>query len=205
MSTWLVAGSSESAVDWFDHALCDADVSITTNGGLFLWMADDHCPDWYFLSDNKACELFRRYVPRMRRMGMKLATPRRKECAMQARGVADADEFITMREAAEDPPRYDHERYVHSRFSGTICTQFALKHGADRIVWIGMDGYKSTPAHIQQETFDGRMGKQQGKHTTHNVIQPFYQSCIDQNPGVQFVMAGKPRYELSGHNFKLVA
>jgi len=205
-STWLVVGSALSAPRYFDQALALADVTITCNAGIYLWLTADPpaIPTYYWLSDSQACELFPRCRRFVQKRGSKIITLARSPGGLAIRDLDSADLLLDLPERPELGPAFIRGQWIHPVLSGLICLQFALNHGPGKLICVGMNGYKSKPGEATPDTFDGRSGKPNASMHTREWIQPFTQSAVSACPDVKFIFAGKLQYELTGRNVVMV-
>lgn len=199
---WVVVGSSPSAPQWF--ARCQQEFplarTITTNRGCHLF--NGHGPDVYHIHDWCACEIHQDDAKRLKGQGARLTTLARSDKrAIRDRHVEWFDEFLQL-DKGEYPGRFRKGAYASCGFSGLVCLQYALNHGAKWVHLVGMEGYGEEPQHFQEShKHEEAMTNKWG---TTNVIQPVTQSCIDACPDVQFVFYGQLNYEVSGDNVSCV-
>lgn len=199
--TWIVVGSSPTAQGVFDNVLeryPDAR-TITCNAGIYLFasvLEGPRYPDIYWLSDLVACYMFGRFANQAQRNGTEIWTLPRNEYGISIRGMQNADRYLDLPES----DHYTRGTYYHSTLSGTICTQIAVNEGARKVVWLGHDGYRSTPNGKVVDTIDGRLGHGKGWGHTQNVIGPFMQAVVNACPDIEFEYYGKPQYTLAGPN-----
>lgn len=207
-ATWIVVGSSPGVEEIFDATLAayPGATTITCNAGVNLFFAcapERVAPDYYWLSDFKACGSYRRAARTARAMGTRVVSFHRdSEQALAERGITRDDLLIRVDEP-QGLPRFTPGKYVMSGLSGTLCVQFALNHGASRVVLIGHDGYRSSTNGLVVDNFDGRTGKPGSWEHNERFIRPLLQSCIQTCPGVEFIQYGKPLYALEGPNYRL--
>jgi hypothetical protein len=199
--TWIVLGGSPKAKLYFDDVIAKHPnaTTITCNCGLHLFfshIAGPIYPDHYWISDLAACEIYSRFMNAAQERGTQIWTADRNEYGLSARGLKHADHYLPLPEQAE----YTRGRYYHSKLSGTIITQIAINSGAEHVIWLGHDGYRSTPNNRVPDTFDGRMGTPNGWSNTCNIIAPFMNAVAEACPDVQFDYYGKPNYALEQPN-----
>jgi hypothetical protein len=190
MTTWLVLGSSVSAPAEYERAKPFADVIITSNRGLKI----EPNPDWYWVSDHVAVD---RYLPLIEpSLGnkTKLVT---NDFAVRTRPQLKPLADVILNYDYKYNCNWHPGRYVNARASGGMILQFAANHDADRILMVGMSGYRSRPGHIEVEYFDGELGviKCQGLMKTYG---PLVQNVIDRSSGITFFFFGKPSYPWRG-------
>ena len=186
MTTWLVLGSSVSAPEEYQRARPFADVVVTANRGVKI----EPNPDWLWCSDNVAFARYRDKIDAAIAGGAKLLT--------NAFGCKRAP---GMREIAHTvfsyPTKFDSNwrpgEYMNGRASGGMILQFAANQQPDRILMVGMEGYQSTPGHLQVEYFDGELGAATSEKLM-DTYGPLVQSVIDQSPEIEFWFFGKLHY-----------
>lgn len=194
LSTWLVVGSSPSAragLDYARHMLADTPhMVITTNGGIMLVPE----PDVFLIHDPAAAKKFDRHIRAARAVGTRIVKSRlRGHRQAHVMAEVDADEVIWSERP--DGTRYRTDAYVSSGTSGSICAQWAVKHGAEHVVMVGMEGYLSDGAELRVETFDGRRGHRLQWKRTVDRYGPFMGSMCQQLPAVRFTWIGRPIYD----------
>lgn len=190
MTTWLVLGSSVSAPAEYERAKPFADVVITSNRGLKI----EPNPDWYWCSDNVAFDRYRVLIEAAISNGTKLLT--------NTIGVGASPPMGPMAHTIFNyPSGYDSNwqpgTYVNGRASGSMSLQFAANHEPDRILMVGMEGYKSTPKRIEVEYFDGESGAGKCKKLM-QTYGPLVQNVIDRSPGIEFWFFGELHYPWHG-------
>jgi hypothetical protein len=210
-NNWLVVGGAPEAELYFDAAQAWAikrrAAQIATNVAwqLYATTIPTAPPDYYWISDGKACELFARAARWMHHHGTPIVTMKRALAGLQLRGLDSLKPIcLPLPERDDTAPIYRRDQWAHPRLSGLICLQIAANHRAAHIggtiVLVGMTGYKSSPKSIVADTFDGRMGKAAGQQHTREWIGPYTQSVIDAHRDITFIIAGSPKYPVRGHN-----
>jgi hypothetical protein len=198
-TTWWIHGSAPGGEAFFEAALgaclrTDIARMITCNAGLVEFLCHysrNLCPDYYWLQDGKAIELYGRYAKVAAELGAKILTHRPVHIESL---LGIAAEGVDLVNPYEMPLRYIPGRYQHVTLSGLLCLQWVANHAlpGDTVILTGMTGYSSTPDQVTRDTFDGRMGK--AGHLAHNTerIAPFTRSVCEQLTDVRFVFCGKP-------------
>ena len=166
-STWLVLGSSLSAPDYLKKVSGEYDISIATNVGINLLQ-----PDYYFLSDKLAISKHLTKAIEMQKLGMKL---------IMRENRLEADINIEFGKPKVNQT-FVRGEYVHPRFSGLICMQFAINSGATKILVVGHGGYGSSGQWVPS----------------------FMQSMVNVCPDIQFVFYGDLTYTITGNNASFV-
>lgn len=212
--TWLIVGSSPDAGDHFDVLLPLAGVWMTCNAGWQLFLTHDTyqgiwadrlkggrlLPDHYWISDPVAAAAARRAIAMMAARGTRIITADRADFVVKSLGLPVEPHERVKLGAPPEQPAYTPGKPIHPTLSGLICLQYALDHGASRVILVGMSGYRSKESEIVTDSFDGRKGKAGGSDQTQYCIRPFIQSAINALPHVQFVVVGKLAYTLTGPN-----
>lgn len=166
-------------VDWPDA------LTVTCNRGLEI----EPQPDFYFLSDCIACQMWSRNGKEAAKRGKtKTVTLRRDPQAMKMRTVDDFD--IVVREGHPFEP---------FQLSGLWCFEFAIRVlAAQQLVLCGMDGYR--PAVGLTDYFDGAVqlpgAAGLGKNTLERVIQPLTDRLAAKYPAVFITIVGEPCYNV---------
>jgi hypothetical protein len=166
---------------------------ITCNRGLQI----EPNPDFYFLSDMVACELWAEDARQASKRGKtQRVTLRRDPQAMKTRSVGDFE--IVIREG---------HPYEPFQLSGWQCVEFAVRVVQARtVVLVGMDGY----AHgcKTQDYFAGAYhhapndGLQ--KDLTRTVVEPLANRVVAKYPEVRFECRGEPCYSVKLPNWAVV-
>ena len=195
--SWIVAGASVSAPKGLDAArMHQSDsVTITTNGGLFLF--EPGTLNHYLLFDMVACERYSGLSKVYQARGTNLVTLDRPVHSLVKRGLDHFDEFLALQ------PRDRHfirGGYADVGFSGPHCTMYAVNNGATEVHWVGMEGYRSTKEHRTNDHFHGQLGPGKGAWQTQDVLGPFMQSVADACPDIDFYFHGTPLFDLAGPN-----
>lgn len=166
--------------------------TITCNRGLQV----EPDPDFYFLSDQLACQLWSTKGKEASKRGKtKRVTLRRDPQAMKMRAVDDFE--IVIREGHPFEP---------FQMSGLWCVEFAIRIlGADQVVMCGYDGYR--PGCKGQDYFAGadyyapNDGLQ--KHLTAKNVEPLTNRIVAKYPAVTFLCLGAPWYEVRYPNWSV--
>jgi hypothetical protein len=196
MLTVIVLGSSRLAREAYATARRMAPEArvITCNRGLEI---EAH-PDFYFLSDCTACQLFSRAGKQASKTGKTLCvTLRRDAQAMKMRTVDDFD--LVVREGHPFEP---------FQLSGIWCQEFAIRVvGAQRLILAGCDGYQPTVGLGDYFPGSTRIAESEGlgKDLTRTVIDPLMNRIVAKYPHVSFCLVGQPCYEICLPNWQVIA
>lgn len=198
--TWLIIGGGTSAAIAFDLAMADHPdaTTITCNAGGGLFLDRGIVPDYFLMyCTAQAFNLWSDDLIELHRRGCHVIGERRSEGAVFKRlgRYSERIEIMDLGRALRCPP-FDPAKMVYVRFSGLMCLQYALHHGAETVVLVGMEGYRSTRERHVVENFDGRMGRDTGQKLTNSWIRVFTNSCIERCPQVRFIFYGRPNYEV---------
>ena len=197
MGDWIILGSSPLAREAYVAAKArSADaVVITCNRGLGI----EPNPDFFFISDCTACQLFSRAGKEAsKRNGKtKTVTLRRDPQAMKMRTVDDFD--LVVREGHPFEP---------FQLSGLWCLEFAVRVGcASKVYLCGMDGYN--PSVGLGDYAPGleftQIGAGLGKDLTPSVIVPLANRLAAKYPQVAFIQIGAPCYHVNKSNWAVVS
>jgi hypothetical protein len=197
VTTWIILGSSPLARQAYATArqMAPDTPVITCNQGLSI----EPDPDFYFLSDCKACTLFSRdgKAASKRNGRTKTVTLRRDAHAMKMRTVDDFD--LVVREG---------HPYEPFQLSGLWCTEFAIRFGyATRLLLCGMDGYNPEIGVGDYAEglplVDCKHGP--GKDLTATVIIPLSTRIASKYPQVHFLQIGAPCYRIEKANWEVVS
>jgi len=200
-TTWWIHGSAPDGAPFFDVALDAADVSVTTNAGVLAWLGHRRrsiAPTYYWLQDPTAIELFGWFARVAQLMGTVILTDVKTDLPVTLNCVtAGVVEPIVLVAPLSDPPTFAPGVWQHVTLSGLLCLQYVANRAlvqppVERIILTGMTGYASSPAGIEVDTFDGRLGKRKGARHNEHRIAPFLHSVIEALPDVQFMFCGKP-------------
>lgn len=195
MNPCIVLGSSPLARQAYAKARRQWPLArvVTCNRGLEI----ERDPDFYFLSDCKACQLWSRAGKEAAKRGKtQCVTLRRDAAAMKMRTVDDFD--VVIREG---------HPYEPFQLSGAWCLEFAIRlPGASVVIMCGMDGYRREVG--VGDYFPGAQrvpeGEGQGKDLLDTVIQPLTDRIVAKYPGVQFACVGKPNYTINRPNWAVI-
>lgn len=167
-------------------------IVVTCNRGLRI----EPQPDFYFLSDCKACQLWSRDGHQAAKGGRtKCVTLRRDPQAMKMRTVDDFD--IVVREGHPFEP---------FQLSGLWCVEFAIRVlYADIVVLCGMDGYR--PDRGVTDYFAGAdtlgASPDLGKNHTAKIVVPLTDKLASKYPDVLFLQIGEPCFTVNRPNWKV--
>lgn len=193
--TWIVIGSSPLARESYAAAkarFSEAQV-ITCNRGLSV----EPDPDFFFLSDQGACDLWSADGKKTanRNGKTKTITLRRDPQAMKMRKVDDFD--LVVREGFPFEP---------FQMSGIWCVEFAIRFGrARRVVLCGMDGYRKELGVTDYFPGAHRIEDNEGKglELTSKVVHPLSDRIARKYPTVHFLQIGAPCYEINLPNWEV--
>lgn len=193
--TWLILGSGLGANGFYCALRDQADVVATCNAGL----DNEPAPDVYWLTDSYAV---RQYIA--------LARSARENGAYIFTSLESLKYNPQMEDIAHEVLDYDlHHLKVwtpgqlcNGRTSGCFLVQIAVNSGAERVILIGMTGYRSGPGGIVQDYDDGRPGQERHKSTM-SFYGPMMQSIFDQSPHVQFDLYGDPAWPWAAPNLNV--
>jgi len=193
MNAWIVLGSAADVPKYYARAKQDYPdaPTIATNHALKMVV-----PEYYFLNDMWACELFAEQARELQQShGMKIVTPKRQASALQNRGLHTADFLLECARGKGYAPG----GYTDCQFSGLFCLQFALMQGAEAIAAVGHGGY---PPNGEESPYwyDPPATTRYRMHATytHEIIGPFWNAAIEQNPGVAFRFYGGLYWKIKG-------
>lgn len=196
MLTWIVLGSSHLACEAYATArrICyDAQV-VTCNRGLEL----EPDPDFYFLSDQVACQLWAPAGKLASKRGRtKTVTLRRDAQAMKMRMVDDFD--LVVREG---------HPYEPFQMSGLWCVEFAIRFGgATRVLICGCDGYRAGIGVDDYFPGASRIADVEGlgKNLTAKVVDPLTNRIVAKYPHVSFYCIGDPCYLVERPNWTVLS
>lgn len=198
MLTWVVVGSGPSAQAGLsaaqrDYGFGGAEV-VTCNGGYALFEAIS--PTLYLLADPVAV---RRYGDQARA----LRTARGTRIVSIEGRMPDADEYLRI-EPGPASDKYRPGRHPARRLSGLYMLDYALSHGAETVLIVGFDGYRSKGESRVKDYFDGRSGHRNSWR--HGVrMSRYLADAARYRPGIRFVLYANPRYRTPpAPNFRLV-
>ena len=203
MKLWVVVGSGPSAPAALIaasrvHGSSDVTEVITCNGGYALFSAAGWplVPTLYLLMDPLACAKYGDHARALR------ATSGTRIVSIPDR-MPDADHHLHI-EPGPVSDEYQPGRHPARRLSGLYMLDHALSHGAETVVIIGFDGYRSRGASLERDYFDGRVGH--GKSWRHGSRMASYLAgAVKHRPRVRFVLYADPHYETPrAPNFRLV-
>jgi len=194
MNTWLVLGSSTNAKRMLPVAQADCPdaTTISTNDAIALMT-----PDYFFLDDTIAC---RQYAEEARRLqdttDLQLITVQRTQSAMENRGVWTAQHQLRpIRQGGQS--RFIRGAIYTCFYSGLYCVQFALLRGAERLLLVGHEGYPTDDGPVY---FTDTCARPRARAWTEPHLGPWWQSCIDACPDVEFRFYGELQMQLTGDN-----
>lgn len=158
---------------------------MTTNAGI----KTEQQPDFYYLNDHVACEMFMHEARAAQVGGTLLVTVKRSAAGLTLRHLHGADVMLDCyHHPVSGQYPYERKRITYHPLSGCMCVQFALSMGAKRIDLYGFDGYS-----------DG--GRLESKNQMQrDVVQAMVAAC----PEVEFVFHGQPRYAVDGPNVRVL-
>jgi hypothetical protein len=203
VSLWVVVGSGPSAPSALiaarhDHGSLEVAEVVTCNGGYALFDAAGWpvVPTLYLLVDPVGC---RKYGDHARALRAANGT---RIISITGR-MPDADMYLRI-EPGQMSDEYRPGRHPARRLSGLYMLDYALSHGADTVLIIGFDGYRSRQASRVKDYFDGRVGHNNSwRHG--NRIATYLAGAVRRRPNVRFVLYADPQYRTPhAPNFRLV-
>lgn len=190
MTTWLALGSSLSAVKNYLRAKKFADVIATANQGLEI----EPYPDWYWLTDSIAAKRDFEKAKIAVKNGTKMIT---SKIALRYSPFLESIAHKVVEYEGSKSQTWRPGELVNGRTSGCFLIQMAVNDGADRVLMVGLEGYKSKRGDIQQDYFHGGSGVHTHSETMKS-YGPMVQSVIDQSPNVEFHFFGEPNWPWTG-------
>lgn len=203
-TTWVAVGSSPTVPEFLEPAIERAGpgaLTIACNAAILRFLIRDRGPDYYWVSDWVACDRYRDYHEwAQRNRGTEIVTLGRDgPGALEQRGLGNAHHLI---DASPPSHTIEWERgtYTNARTSGALIVQFAVNRGAKAVHVVGMEGYLSTPGKVVVDTFDGRLGKDNGGFHAKECQTPLFNLIAQKCPDVAFTFYGKQRFPIQGAN-----
>jgi hypothetical protein len=194
---WLHIGTSPSVLEYLPRARLEnrIDRTITCNAGIKL----DPRPDYYACVDFPSQRMFNEHARAAQKGGTHLITLKRTAEALRKRDCDWFDEFVDM---PNGPPT--REKWGEFRYTGPMCMEYAIRHGASSLILVGCDGYTG-----KNDYFDGWTdGKQEPvgiyERMTVEVLQPAIQRLVSLWPEVQWLVYGRPVYAIRGDNWRVI-
>ena len=194
---WLHIGTAPSVLEYLPRARQEQriDVTITCNAGILL----EPTPDYYAAVDFPSHRRFGEQARAAQQRGTHLFTLQRLPQALRDRNCEWYDEFLDL--PAGPPTR---EKWGEFRYTGPLCMEYAIRHGATTMILVGCDGYTG-----KNDYFDGWTdGKQEPagiyQRMTVEVLQPRFQQLVTLWPEVQWIVYGRPVYAIQGQNWRVV-
>ncbi len=193
--TWLILGAGVRAVT--DYLLAkqrnkNIDVVATANSGIII----EPNPSFVWLSDAKAIDIYYQPVADAVDRGSRLLTI---ADAVLKRPFVEASAYSIFNYPLTEQTEWTPGLMVNGKTSGCALVQFAVNHGAEKVILVGMSGYKSGGGHTHKDYFHGKAGSVNNDKTMRG-YGPVLQSVIDQCPDVIFEFYGKPNYDWKGEN-----
>lgn len=204
--TWIVVGSSPNAPEMLPVARAEYPdaIVITSNRAGELFAGGDL--DYYFfanfISDKVHNNRFLATARRLKQCGTKLITLDGVFGSKESCGTQDFDDFLSL-DSRHLQTACAVGGYANCGYSGLHITAFALNHGATRIAWVGMEGYRSRPGCIERDHFDGDQGWAEQAKWIQEIYGPMMRSFPAAYPQVDFVMYGTPNYEIDGPSVQI--
>lgn len=194
---WLHIGTSPSMLEYLPRARQEnrIDVTITCNAGILI----EPRPDFYAAVDFPSHRRFHEHARKAQEQGTHLITLKRVEASLKERNCHWYDEFLDL---PNGPPT--REKWGEFRYTGPMCMEYAIRHGATTLILVGCDGYTGT-----NDYFDGWTdGKQEPagvyQRMTCEVLRPAIQRLVRLWPEVQWLVYGNPVYAIQGENWRVV-
>jgi hypothetical protein len=200
-NNWIALGGSENAPDMFRQAVEDYSdaVTITTNSGIKLIK-----PDYYFLSDQIACQIFGAQAKEYQAAGMKIITLQRKHESLVARKLDHADIFVKQVHSG-CPLDVTPDAITDCMFSGLYCAQYALRNGAEVLALPGHEGYplniKNNPKRCYWDD-STPVAPVTGDRHTKEFIGPWWRKIIKVYSNTVFHFYGDLNFEIDGPNVR---
>lgn len=201
VNVWVVVGSGPSAPEALiaarkDYGSREVAEVVTCNGGYALFDAAGWRPTLYLLVDPVGC---RKYGDQARVLRAANGT---RIISITGR-MPDADEYLRI-EPGPLLDEYRTGRHPARRLTGLYMLDYALSHGADTVLIVGFDGYRSRGESRVEDYFDGRVGHSNSwRHG--NRVGTYLADAVRQRPKVRFVLYADPRYPTpQAPNFRLV-
>jgi hypothetical protein len=164
--------------------VADTLLAMSPTKHMDLWRAGAPLPSVYFLSDQRACELYREAARAAQAMGTRCVTPYRQPDALRYRNIPWFDVHEPL------------EPYESLRLSGLFCAEYAARQGATRILMAGMDGYHMGER-VDNYFFVGPEWRvNYVRPHTRNVIPQTMGALLAKYPAVEWVSIGEPLWQL---------
>lgn len=190
MTTWLALGSSLTAASNYLRAKKFADIIATANQGLEM---EPH-PDWYWLTDSIAAKRDFAKAKIAVKRGAKMIT---SKLALRYSPFLEEIAHKIVEYEGSKSQTWVPGTLVNGRTSGCFLIQIAVNEGADKVLMVGLEGYKSKRGDIKVDYFHGGKGVHSHSETMKS-YGPMVQSVIDQSPNVEFHFFGTPNYPWKG-------
>lgn len=202
---WIVVGASACAREMYPLARerFPGATVIATNAAHLLFDGDE-VPDYFLLWDRIANENMGEAARAMQRRGTKLITADRAWGKHPRLPNTDHFDIRLLLPNQDLAHQFLPGEYRSPGFSGLLATQFALNHGAKRLAWVGMVGYRDSGESNKPDHLDGAPSVHLGSFATLYIIAPYTQSCVTECPDVQFTFFGRPRYRIGGDNLTFI-
>jgi CMP-N,N'-diacetyllegionaminic acid synthase len=200
-NAWIVCGAGPDAREMLAIARTRAPhaITITTNSGIHLF-PPPNVPDFYFLTDARACVMYNKASRDAQAAGTRLVTLRRDMQAVKQRNLEHFDEFIPITGGHNQFTRHG----LTAALSGLLSLQYAMMRGAKQVHLVGMNGYKGNGSgDYYNKDIPINTGRRQKMHTE-NTIAPMMTEMIEQCPDVEFIFYGKINYPAAGKNVRRV-
>jgi len=191
-ATWLILGSGPGVQSFADPAFELAETVATTNRGIWECLHQGRWPEWYGVFEKDAPRLFGRYYSQARMIGgTRLVTSTH---ALANEIAVEADLELRTLGWPDAIPWYP-GAYVCAGTSGGHLIQLAVNRGAELVILVGCEGYRSTKREQVPDTFDGAKGS-----ATSEASMRWYTRALDQviqgSPTVDFVFCGEIAHRL---------
>lgn len=191
---WLHIGTSPSVLDYLPRARQEnrVDVTITCNAGIKL----EPRPDYYAAVDFPSHRRFVEQAREAQRKGTHLITAQREPSALKDRDCDWYDEFLSF---GSGPPT--REKWGEFRYTGPMCMEYAIRHGAMTLILVGCDGYTGTKDYFDGWTSGGDDPPGIYQRMTVEILQPAIQRLVRLWPEVTWIVYGRPVYAIQGDNW----
>jgi len=195
---WLHIGSSPSVLEYLPRARQEnrIDKTITCNAGILL----EPRPDYYAAVDFPSQRRFVEQARAAQQNGTRLITMRREPQAMRDRDCDWYDEFIVMPDGG--PPTRD--KWGAFQYTGPMCVEYAIRHGAKCVILVGCDGYTGVNDYFDGWNNDHADPNFRYERMTIHHLKPRLQQLARLFPEVQFLQYGDPVYAVDADNWRVI-
>lgn len=197
---WLFIGSSRSVLDTLPQARIDwpGAITVTANAGIEL----DPDPDYYFVVDQVAAVEYAERAYAAQRRGTHLVSLWRDSShSREERRINGYDTLLRLPDH-DAPTRLTWGKF---HYTGPLAMEYALRHGATRLILVGCDGYTG-----EDDDYFSFQEFRKTKHAitrteaTDTIIRARTQELVRLWPEVPFVVYGNPVYQIDGENWQVI-